>query len=35
MAELELLARLPIYGPRPLAKSCVTDPNASCPEATP
>jgi len=30
-AELEALARMPLYGPRPLAKSCVTDPNASCP----
>ena len=29
--ELETLARLPLYGPRPLAKSCVTNPNASCP----
>lgn len=29
--ELEALARLPLYGPRPLAKSCVTNPNASCP----
>lgn len=29
--ELEALARLPLFGPRPLAKSCVTDPNASCP----
>jgi outer membrane protein assembly factor BamD len=35
LGELELIARLPLYGPRPLAKSCVTDPNASCPEATP
>jgi outer membrane protein assembly factor BamD len=34
-SELEALARLPLYGPRPLAKSCVTDPNASCPEAAP
>jgi outer membrane protein assembly factor BamD len=32
LAELEALARLPLYGPRPLAKSCVTDPNASCPQ---
>jgi len=30
-SELEVIARLPLYGPRPLAKSCVTDPNASCP----
>ncbi|MFI5317581.1 MAG: outer membrane protein assembly factor BamD [Myxococcota bacterium] len=30
-SELEMLARLPLYGPHPLAKSCVTDPNASCP----
>jgi outer membrane protein assembly factor BamD len=30
-SELEMLARLPLYGPRPLAKSCVTNPNASCP----
>ena len=30
--ELEALARLPLYGPRPLAKSCVTNPNASCPQ---
>jgi len=29
--ELEALARLPLYGPRPLAKSCVTNPNAACP----
>lgn len=29
--ELEMLARLPLYGPRPLGKSCVTNPNASCP----
>jgi outer membrane protein assembly factor BamD len=29
--ELEMLARLPLYGPRPLPKSCVTNPNASCP----
>jgi outer membrane protein assembly factor BamD len=32
LAELELIARQPVYGPRPLAKSCVTDPNASCEE---
>ena len=29
--ELEMLARLPLYGPRPLPKSCITNPNASCP----
>ncbi len=34
-AELEMIARQPVYGPRPLAKSCVTDPNASCDEAAP
>jgi len=28
--ELEAIARQPVYGPRPLAKSCVTDPNAAC-----
>ena len=33
-AELELdqLANLPLYGPRVLPKSCVTDPNPSCPQ---
>ncbi|MEX2205836.1 MAG: outer membrane protein assembly factor BamD [Myxococcota bacterium] len=33
-AELELdqLANLPLYGPRVLPKSCVTDPNPSCPK---
>ena len=30
LGELEAIARQPVYGPRPLAKSCVTDPNASC-----
>jgi len=32
--QLEVIARLPVYGPRPLAKSCVTDPNASCPQGS-
>jgi outer membrane protein assembly factor BamD len=33
-AELELdqLANLPLYGPRVLNKSCVTDPNPACPQ---
>lgn len=35
LAELEMIARQPVYGPRPLAKSCVTDPNASCEATTP
>lgn len=34
-AELEMIARQPVYGPRPLAKSCVTDPNASCEPTAP
>ena len=29
--ELDLLAHLPLYGPRVLPRSCVTDPNPSCP----
>ncbi len=28
--ELEAIARQSVYGPRPLTKSCVTDPNAAC-----
>lgn len=28
--ELDLLAHLPLYGPRVLPRSCVTDPNPSC-----
>lgn len=35
LGELEVIARQPIYGPRPLAKSCVTDPNAACQDAKP
>lgn len=35
LAELEMIARLPLYGPRPLSKSCVTDPNAACPPPDP
>lgn len=29
--ELDLLAHLPLYGPRVLPRSCVTDPNPACP----
>lgn len=29
--ELDQLAHLPLYGPRVLPKSCITDPNPSCP----
>lgn len=32
--ELDQLAHLPLYGPRVLPKSCVTDPNPSCPTTT-
>ncbi len=29
--ELDLLAHLPLFGPRVLPRSCVTDPNPACP----
>ena len=29
--ELDLLAHLPVFGPRVLPRSCLTDPNPSCP----
>jgi outer membrane protein assembly factor BamD len=35
LSELEVIARQPVYGPRPLAKSCITDPNPSCAAASP
>jgi outer membrane protein assembly factor BamD len=33
--ELDLIAHLPVFGPRVLPRSCITDPNPACQDALP